>query len=316
MSPKDLKDRFELIRSTGIDPKGIKPPVPVGLRTDLSMRFVQREKGGPYDWSLFDPVARAAKEQGTPVNAVLGYASGWAGKPECKETEVIRCAPEDVTGSGDFAKFAVAAVTRYAAQGIHTYELWNEPNTIARWNPGPSAAAYAQMVREVCPAIKDADPHAVVILGGLALGDKPGDIPMVDFVKRFYDAESSDCWDALSVHIYNPGPDTWPLLSAVRKVMTGHGDSRRIWLSEFGRETSGECGAAGNPSELQQAAELSEFIKNWHNPSHPGEEPKPWTGPLFLFMPRDVGTNRFGLTCLNGAPKPALGVYRNMVTNG
>ncbi len=293
MSQKDLARRFDLIDSTGA----------AGVRTDLSWRYVQRNEGAPYDWSKFDPIVSMANQHSKPLDAILDYAPPWAAEPGC-DTARARCAPADATKFGDFA---VAAVTRYAPQGVHTYELWNEPNVGVRWSPQPNAAAYASFVREVCPRIKQADPQATVILGGLALGNDPGDMPMLQFVEAFYKADPGSCWNALSVHLYNPNDNTYELLSTVHNIMKQYGDNRHIWATEVGIETSGICGAQGNPSEALQAAELPKIVDRWRS--------YPWDGPLFWFDTQDVPAygNHFGLTCNPaGNAKPSLAVFQSI----
>ena len=294
MSDNDLEKRMDLIDESKAQ----------GLRTDLPWYAVQPTEGGTYNWSKFDPIAKSAKEHGQQVLAILDYAPQWAASPDC-DTAKVKCAPKDPAKFGDFA---VAAVTRYAPEGIHNYEIWNEQNISARWGPAVNATTYADVVRQTCPRIKKADPQAVVIAGGLAKGDGPRDVPMVEFVRQFQASNPGDCYDALAVHYYDAKPETLAQLWAVHQVMADQHNNRPVWGTEVGVDTSGPCGAPDNPSEIHQAQTLTSALQTWRSYD--------WTGPAFVFMTQDnpAGNNYFGLTCKDpaGTKKPAFDQFQKL----
>lgn len=37
--------------------------------------------------------------------------------------------------------------------GVHAYEVWNEPNIVNFWAPGPDPARYTQLLKLAYPAI-------------------------------------------------------------------------------------------------------------------------------------------------------------------
>lgn len=292
MSPSDLDTRFGLISASHA----------AGLRVDLFWRTIESQPG-VLKWSKFDPIVRAAAGHGTPVLAILDYAPPWAGRPGCTDTGP-RCAPTDPAA---FAAFAQTVVSRYAPLGVHQYEIWNEPNMAARWWPRPSAAEYSSVVRAVCPVIKQADPRAVVVVGALGLGPGANDIAMATFGQQFFAASPGTCWDAFSVHLYNQ-TTAWDQAMQVRQQMVANGaGAKRMWVTEAGQATSGACGATGNPSEARQAQFLTDIVGLVRG--------QPWMGPVFWFAAQDVPVfgSRFGITCHGGAPKPALGVFRQLV---
>jgi hypothetical protein len=51
---------------------------------------------------------------------------------------------------------------------IHTYEVWNEPNHGAFWCPAPDPAAFAEFLVQSAETVRDVDPEAEIMLGGLA----------------------------------------------------------------------------------------------------------------------------------------------------
>lgn len=52
--------------------------------------------------------------------------------------------------------------------GVHTFEIWNEPNYAQFWPSAPNAAEYVTMLKAGYAAVKTADPGATVLMGGLS----------------------------------------------------------------------------------------------------------------------------------------------------
>lgn len=147
----------------------------------------------------------------------------------------------------DYADFVRAMVNRYKVLGVHTYEVWNEPNLANFWPSGPSATEYTAMLAAAYPAIKSADPSATVLLGGLSKND-------YNYLGQLYSAGAKNYFDAVAVHPYtgksdptwcwNEGSTTKKAIDAfcgieeVRNVMVANGDSaKKLWLTEFGWST-------------------------------------------------------------------------------
>jgi hypothetical protein len=132
------------------------------IRDGLSWAAVQPFPAGPDDWSGFDRVVAAARQRHLHLLVILGSTPAWDRPADCRQPT---CAPER---DAPFAAFAAAAVRRYAPLGVHAWEIWNEPNTLQFWRPGPDPARYASLLRAAAAAIRGADPAAAVISGGLA----------------------------------------------------------------------------------------------------------------------------------------------------
>jgi len=164
------------------------------------------------------------------------------------------------TNMADYADFARSIVSRYKNLGVHTYEVWNEPNYANFWPSGTNAADYTRMLAAASPAIKQADPSATVVLGGLSKGDYV-------YLEALYQAGAGAYFDAVAVHPYTGSVDpTWCWNQAgttkfaldafcsieeVRRTMVAYGDSAKsVWLTEFGWSTTT---AAYGVSEATQA---------------------------------------------------------------
>ncbi len=68
----------------------------------------------------------------------------------------------------DMARFAAAFATRYGDK-VRYYQVWDEPNIAPHWgNHWIEPVAYAQLLKAVAPAIRAADPDAVIATAALA----------------------------------------------------------------------------------------------------------------------------------------------------
>lgn len=155
----------------------------------------------------------------------------------------------------DYADFVRAIVSRYKTMGVHTYELWNEPNLSRFWPSGPNAAEFRALLSAAYPVVKATDPSATVLLGGLSKND-------YGYLQQLYSAGGRSYFDAVAVHPYTGSADpTWCwnqggttklavdafcAIEEVRRTMESNGDSAKsIWLTEFGWSTyAGDYGVS------------------------------------------------------------------------
>jgi hypothetical protein len=281
------------------------------LRIDINWAQVQASGPASYDWSAIDAVVAAAEARGMHVLGVIVYTPAWA-RPA--GTNASYAPPRDA-----YAAFAGAAAAHYGALGVHAFELWNEENNRDAWSPAPDPAAYAALLRAAYPAIKQADPGATVLVGGLSpAADGPGRYPPAAFLNAVYADGAGRDFDAVAVHPYcwpaMPGDrlgwsawmQTYGSPVSVRSVMVAHGDAgKKVWGTEFGAPTDGPPGTYVSP--LQQARIITAGYRLWSGYA--------WAGPLFVYQGRDQGTDPstdydfYGLTDYYGRPKPAFRAY-------
>ena len=77
----------------------------------------------------------------------------------------------------------------YAPMGVHDWEIWNEQNRASFWLPKADPPTYTRMLKLAYPAIKQVDPHATVISGGLSpAGDNGHDMAPQTFLDAIYRA--------------------------------------------------------------------------------------------------------------------------------
>jgi polysaccharide biosynthesis protein PslG len=282
------------------------------LRIDIN--WAQIQAGGPtsYDWTNIDAVVQGAERRGMHVLGVLVYTPSWDRPPGSDATY----GPSPAS----YAVFAAAAVAHYAAMGVNAYEIWNEENQVNAWTPAPSPSAYTALLRAAYPAIKQADPGATVVTGGLAPSPTDGtNYAPTDFLADLYNDGAKGYFDAVGMHPYcwsatrgdQAAFSAWYQMygaaTSIRSIMVANGDGgKRIWGTEFGAPTNGPPGSYVN--QATQAAMIGRAFALWSSYS--------WAGPLFIYQGRDQGTdtstdqNFYGLISYDGTPKPAYAAYR------
>ena len=160
-----------------------------------------------------------------------------------------------------------AAALHYAGK-IDVWEIWNEPDVEGTFKCDcDRAALYAQMLAGSYTAIKDANPHATVLIGGLSIHDyHNGGMAFLDAVVAASGGKLN--FDVLSIHPYMPDrmPESTDPKTVVQnfpyrldmsyKWLQAHGaGDKEIWITEDGYSTCTGCGTLG-VSEDEQARRL------------------------------------------------------------
>lgn len=228
------------------------------VRTDLEWGVVQRDGPDSYDWAGFDRVVAAVAERDMELLPLLVAAPEWAQVSGCADE--WGCPPRDVDGFIDFAR---AAAERYAGRGVHTWQIWNEPNIPAFW-VDPDPETYAELLIGAAEVIRGVDGAARVIMGGLAaLEADETRIEARDYLARVCDAGACEVVDAIAYHPYtfpwqpsDPGPDDspWRRISdtpvSLVGIMESHGlGDVPVWLTEYGAPTGGTGTASDSNSD-------------------------------------------------------------------
>jgi hypothetical protein len=296
------------------------------VRFDLNWSDIGWRGAGTYNWTEHDRVVHAVTAHGLLPLAILDYTPAWARLPECAKAPT--CRPRS---PALFGAFAAAAATRYAPLGVHTWEVWNEPNIEEFYAPKPDATSYTALLKAAYSAVKKVDKSAVVLTGGTSPCDTAADgalVNAVDFLTQIYAAGAKGYFDAAAHHPYTfpytpnnawPG-NAWSDLASLHAIMVSKGDGqKRVWATEYGAPTGGPgtavtSGAAGDyaassyVSEALQASTVTLALSRYRTYS--------WAGPLFWYTYQDDGTsttsieNFFGLLRANGSHKPAYDAFR------
>lgn len=300
------------------------------IRIDVDWSVVQRRDADTYDWSRLDTVVAAAEKRNLHVLAILVYTPPWARSADC--TNSNRCPPAN---PATFAHFTSIAVKRYAPQGLHTWEIWNEENTRGSWMPAANPVQYTALLKAGYVAIKEEDATAAVLSGGLAaFATEDGNMAPLEFFSGLYDAGAGPYFDAVGFHpysfpvaaTYNAPWNAWQQMGntapSLRSIMMENGDSaKKIWITEYGAPTGGPsvASAAYDPrehadhvTEERQAALLIDAVAD--------AQKSPWAGPLFWYSYKDLGTsestteNFYGLLHADRSPKPSYAALKSALS--
>ncbi len=292
------------------------------VRVDL--KWTEIQNGGPtsFDWSRHDATVATATSRGLKVLLIPLGAPTWARQPSCASLGDT-CTPADASS---FATFTTQAAKHYASLGVHTWEIWNEPNNTVFWKPKPNAVQYTQFLKAGYTAIKSQDPTATILAGSTAPeADDGANIDPRTFMQTIYAQGGKNYFDAYAHHPYCYAgafdcPNTVAAWSAwsqmndtslsLRSIMAANGDSdKKIWLTEFGAPTGGNDGSA--VTEAKQAQMATDAYNDARS--------LPWVGPIFWYSLVDRGTSTdredwFGLIRADSSHKPAYDTYKSLAT--
>jgi hypothetical protein len=216
---------------------------------------------GSWDFTYADRVVAEAQARGIKILGIMLGSPPWA-----NGGQAWNYPPTDHAAWTDYASTLSG---RYQGE-VAAWEIWNEEDIHAFWQPAPDSAAYVTLLQEASGAIRAADPGATIVMGGVA-GLDPA------YLNACLDAGAADYIDALAYHPYPETlstipPDTdyspkevltrdlveWVHSSLIPEHTTKH---LEVWLTEFGWTTS--TLSPPGVSEDNQAAYLLRSLLNY-----------------------------------------------------
>jgi hypothetical protein len=292
-------------------------------------RFRQDEVNGLIGWSRLDNLARIAAQNGVTLQPVLINMPGEAYAPPKTSTERAR-----------FGEFAAAAVRRYGPNGtfwntcgcpqrpIRVWEVWNEPNLAPFWDL-PNPAEYGALLSSTRSALRNADPTARVLFGGLAYPSSLSATRLEPnaFLRDTIQAVGPIRFDALALHNYRPDSaravDTF-IAGTVQTLKTYGGATpqgaprHQVWVNEFGRPTELDNPATSADERAASEATQQAWLEDFLNRLLP--QASAWNlGPVMWYSLRDShqpsaswlrqGLRRTTADDADAGPKPSWDAY-------
>ncbi len=224
---------------------------------------IEPQKATPpqYHWEAANESGmRLAKAAGLQLIAVVKFAPAWAQKTPGEACGAI--SPEAVER---FALFVTEAVRRYSQPpySVKYWEIGNEvdvsPQVVPPHNPygcwGDSADAYygggyyAEVLKAIYPEIKQADPQAQVLVGGLLMDCDPLSPPKGKdcasslFFEGILKNSGGGYFDGVSFHAYD-----------------------YYMGSQYGHPGWNTDSTTGGPSFVRKAAYLNELLQRYNHP--------------------------------------------------
>jgi hypothetical protein len=211
------------------------------VRLTMSWADIEPQQKGSYAMlSHYDAAIASAAASGARIVITVYTSPTWASGLAEKDSP-----PRNAADYADFMRFAA---TRWGDK-VDAWEIWNEQNLWGFWSTGPDPAEYARLLKAAYPAVKGADPSALVVYGGVSFNDH-------HYIRNSYAFEPNlgDYYDVMATHPYTPGnapEDVWydtdgqihkqsfAAYREVREEMVAHGDDDKpIWFTEFGWSTN------------------------------------------------------------------------------
>ena len=307
-TPDQLKTALDDAKRLGMD----------YVRVDFGWEDYQSFANYAPDFTKFDNVVAGANAHGLKVLATIDFPPPWARRDACKDTSA--CPPAD---NATFAKFVKQAVARYSARGVHHWEVWNEPN-ITAWAPTPDPADYTKLLLPVSAAIRAADPHAFILLGGLAADHPSPGAPFIspyDFITAVAKGGGLKAVDGIGYHPYPDGDPanskTFQAISqsptSIVAALTQAGaPNMPIWITETGANIPALIWGPPSqvkPQEAQQVATAKKEVDALA--SYPN------VASFFWFSYQDSPPDHlvFGLRRGDGTYRPSFDALQQIIAN-
>jgi GH35 family endo-1,4-beta-xylanase len=284
------------------------------VRVDVDWSVIESERG-QFDWTSVDMIVDEAAARGIDVLAVLVFSPAWARSTTTADPATADPATANRSRPvpSEWATFAHVAAQRYAPLGVHSWEIWNEPNTSKFWPPRPDVNEYGSLFWVAADAIRGVDPEATLLIGGLSPKyDVPeAELTPVDYLEALYANGAAQRADGVAAHPYTfPALPMdaqqrtvggFPDLPALHAVMERHGDGgKKIWITEFGAPTGTGPNAVSEDNQAASLVQAREQVADWD-----------WAGPLMYYELVDGGTDpaeieqNFGVVREDLSPKAA-----------
>jgi hypothetical protein len=285
--------------------------VPAALVSELGVTWVREDlhwhrvqpRPDVWDWTFTDAALRALLSRGINVLGVLGPSVGWA-------TPYRNDVPNDVSyyapDPDAFVNYARGVVTRYYRYVKH-WEIWNEPDLAIFWRPAPDAAAYADLLMRTAAAIREVDPEATILIGGV----NPFD---TTFLRAVAEYGAWNSFDILAIHPYvNPyTPEDGNLAAAVTgiRALGQRYGPKPIWVTEVGW--------ASGPSDRDNVGRADEQSQANHLPRAMLMLWEAGVERVFWYSFKDDPGNPYGLIRLGrgrtdySPRKPAFEAFRTL----
>jgi hypothetical protein len=206
------------------------------MRTVFSWAKAQPDASKPPDMSATDDLVARMTKHGIRVLPVVISTPEWARRyPDKVSSPPLNAA--------DYGAYLRALIARYGPSGsfwsdhpelpkrpLREWQIWNEPHLQGFfYSPDdPWYDNYVNLLQAAHDAVKQADPHAKVVLAAMA-----------DFswshLQRVYDAGGRGLFDTMTMNFYTSNPNNEvKAVRRVRKVLKrNHQSKLPVWLSEI-----------------------------------------------------------------------------------
>ena len=281
------------------------------VRLDAYWDQIQTTNGGNYNWNSLDTVVDGLIAQGVQVLLVPSNKPAWGSSALVD--------PADRQNFADFCgELAAHFITR-----CDNFEVVNEPNKTAI-----NAVNYADALKRAYVAIKQKNPSAIVISGGLSpvMVNGANETRLPEWVDDFFNVPGiGQYFDQFGMHPY-----TLPYWLSDPEVANSTAENGWSWMVELIRPRMVTEGIGHKPIAITEMGFVSAGDLAYDNgaglPAGQAEAMQeaitaalalPWVSSFFLYSYRDLDgiTNEgsFGITYTNGTDKPVAATFAEAV---
>jgi hypothetical protein len=132
------------------------------IRLDVQPSLVFTTPSSPPNFTGLDEIMALSQRYHLPVVADLLSLPPWIASCQHPWGDPARCGTDDLADYGSL----IGQIVAHADPIIRDWEIWNEPDSASFFSGTPQQ--YAQMLRTAHDAIKQIDPQANVLLGGIS----------------------------------------------------------------------------------------------------------------------------------------------------
>lgn len=223
---------------------------------------------GEYDFRWLDEIVDNLLATGIQPWFNVGYGNTLY-TPGPKHESAVGWAPLNSTeAQGAWVRF-VEKLAEHFSKRVRHWELWNEPNIAAFWQPDtPNPARYVELCKLTAPAIRKRVPGAVLI-GGAYAG-----MGALDYFDGAMDAGLGDVVDRISFHPYRPIPELNYAadLAALRGIVHRRKPGMPLWQGENGAPSTDNSTGALNQLEWDEARQAKWLLRRLLTDVHHGIE--------------------------------------------
>jgi hypothetical protein len=273
---------------------------------DLGVRSVRINYQSGHPVEAYESAIRRYLQNGIEPMMLVCY-EGYAASSTEEQTSIGKRLR--YTNAPELVRTIASIAPRFAALGVHSWEIWNEPNGM--WYVPPED--YARLLCDVYERFKLTDrwdPSATIVFGGLdttAVGTADGVNGLArDWLTSFYASPAYRAfrsrtgrspYDVMATHpYYSDTPTKFDnnINGTCLQVMGAHGDGGLpIWITELGDQ---------NASDEAQAAAIENLVRLAHR--HPAVRR------LYLF--KYTTGDDYSIVRSNGLRRKAYYTYRQL----
>ena len=296
------------------------------------------------DWFDFDNLTRLSREQPINILGLLDYGPG--ADVRTGRTYRRQSCPSDANAAPIDAwlpawrEFVGAVVARYHER-IKTWEVQNEPTSLCFWRKvdlsatQPSAADYVTVLRAASEVIRQTDPEARVVLGGLSPEVNTSGVDYFQFLAQVHEAGGWPDFDIVALHPYRTPFAPEDVLSrsrfdveSLQMESSGHRYSlqdeleafqrliarwgaKPIWLTEIGWASNSLQERAQQRGTLAEVVQADYLIRSTVQALAAGVQVVMWYDLREDAVPSPEESS-FGLIRRDFSPKPAYDAFGSM----